>query len=518
MHGGSPGGVTGRTTPSSIKYPSNIRPSSRTRSAQSGRLRSESPMIGSPDRSASRGRDSSNFRRREPSSSPSMNKGHHHYQQDSEGEGVCNYDTNVTTLYELLESSNWEKAKSRCRSHPHEVRTWIVRRDSISQKVRWKLLPLHAAVIFQSPTFVVSALIENYPAAVSRRDDQGMLPLHLAFRYKEDNEDLLELLLMQYPKGVLMKDKRDRTPLEHGRGSKFSAKVMRMYADAAVAGSRALTMGSGGTSDNFDVQKAGDSNEVFAEYENKTNTLKSMYEDRIKTLQDQHRSDVNQLRISHDEERRRLINVHMEEMETMRNMLNSHGGGDPHMIADLESEMNQLRTELANAKEEKDSANLHLTDVKSYADDLALQLRRLLQDQETLQLMVSQQQTELDKAQTRREQLIQNLLRQEQEERPTRVRRGTEIKELISTGRSSMQSLLAREPVKSSPAKPSPHHHHHHHTSSRLRATGHPAVTATPPSPSPHEKSPHNTYFTTTGPSTTAIKDDISAITENSNF
>jgi ankyrin repeat protein/phage baseplate assembly protein W len=503
---GSPNGrssnlASGRTTPSSIKFPSARPSNSRTRAAQvsGGRQRSESPM-GSPPRSASRARESANYRRRDPSP---------HKGQDGDGEAVCNYDTNVTTLYELLESSNWEKARSRCRTHPQEVRTWIVRRDVISQKVRWKLLPLHAAVIFQSPTFVVSALIDNYPAAVSRRDDQGMLPLHLAFRYKEDNEDLLELLLAQYPKGVLMKDKRDRTPLEHGRGSKFSAKLMRLYADSAVTGSRALTMSGspdqhvksqdrlGGENDNGRV------NDVIAEYENKTQTLKNMYEERIRMLQEKNKAALNHVRISTDEEKRKLVNCHMEEMETMRQMLNSNAGNGGLLIADLESEVNQLRSEIADAKAERDAANMHANELKTFADDLLAQMRQVLQDQEALQLMVSQQQQELDKAHTRRDQLIQSLLRHEQDERPSRVRRGTEIKQLIDSSRTSLHTLLAREPVDSGvkhhrPRVPLP--------AASLEKNTHQNYLG-------QEKTGHQPFFTGN-----QMKDDISAITENSNF
>lgn len=433
---------------------------------------------------------------------------------DSEGEAVCNYDTNVTTLYELLESSNWEKARNRCRTHPHEVRTWIVRRDTISQKVRWKLLPLHAAVIFQSPTFVVSALIDNYPAAVSRRDDQGMLPLHLAFRYKEDNEDLLELLLTQYPKGVLMKDKRDRVPLEHGRGSKFSAKLLTLYAEANVAGSRALTM-NGSDSHNKLHDPTGRVSDVIAEYEKKTRTLKSMYEERIKMIQDQHKAAINQVRLSTDEDKRKLVNCHVEEMETMRGMINSHAGNDAGVIHDLEEEISQLRASAAGAKAERDSSNIHAADMKNYADELSLQMRQLLRDQEALQLLVSQQQQELDKAHSRREQLIQNLLRQEQEERPNRVRRGTEIKSLIESGRTTMETLLAREPTKQSPSKLQKSHSHdldHRHSRDQERDTrniGRGNIS--------NDKGGRHNYYSG-APMNNPIKDDISAITENSNF
>ena len=159
-----------------------------------------------------------------------------------EGEHVCDYDTSATVLYELLESSSWERARARCRSHPEETRTWIVRKDK-SLAVRWKLLPLHAAIIFQSPNYLVSAILEQYPAATHRKDDQDMLPLHLAFRHKHEDEDLLEILLVKFPKAVLLKDRRERVPLEHAREAKFSAKLMRLYADSVTAASRLVGKG-----------------------------------------------------------------------------------------------------------------------------------------------------------------------------------------------------------------------------------------------------------------------------------
>jgi hypothetical protein len=145
------------------------------------------------------------------------------------GELICDYDDNVTPLYEMLESSQWDKARLRCRTHPEEVQTWIVRRDA-SSKIRWKLLPLHAAVIFQAPSVVLECLIKEYPTAAGQRDDQGMLPLHLAFRHKQDEEKLL-MLLDHYPQGISVRDRRERLPLDHGKESEFSSHLLQRYAD-----------------------------------------------------------------------------------------------------------------------------------------------------------------------------------------------------------------------------------------------------------------------------------------------
>ena len=149
---------------------------------------------------------------------------------------TCDYDKDATRLYLLLETSEWDMAIESCNTHPNEVKTWIVRHDKSSPSVkRWNLLPLHAAVMFLSPISVVTALLDKYSVAASKCDGQGMLPLHLACHHKKADEPLLELLLLQYPKAVHAADCRDRIPLEYGREDIFSAKLMRLDADSAVA-------------------------------------------------------------------------------------------------------------------------------------------------------------------------------------------------------------------------------------------------------------------------------------------
>lgn len=117
---------------------------------------------------------------------------------------------NATVLYKLLEETKWDDAILRIRTHPIEAQTWIVRRDKKRhEKVLWRLLPLHAAIVFQSPPSVIVSLLEIYPLAASMKDDQGMIPLHLAFRLPKKNESILQLLLVQYPDGVDVKDKKN---------------------------------------------------------------------------------------------------------------------------------------------------------------------------------------------------------------------------------------------------------------------------------------------------------------------
>ena len=143
----------------------------------------------------------------------------------------CDYDQNPTVLYQAIEAKQWDYAVSLITNKVNNVdddndehdddndeeepsSTWVVRKE-LNGKLRWRLLPLHAAVIFGSPLKLVELLLLDYPLAAQCKDDRGMLPLHLAFR-NEACWDIIEELLTAYPLAVFMTDRKGRTPLKCG--------------------------------------------------------------------------------------------------------------------------------------------------------------------------------------------------------------------------------------------------------------------------------------------------------------
>jgi hypothetical protein len=147
----------------------------------------------------------------------------------------CDYDQNPTVLYQAIEAKQWDYAVSLITNKINNVddddnydndnddndndeeepsATWVVRKE-VNGKLRWRLLPLHAAVIFGSPLKLVELLLLDYPHAAQCKDDRGMLPLHLAFR-NEACWDIIEELLTVYPLAVFMTDRKGRTPLKCG--------------------------------------------------------------------------------------------------------------------------------------------------------------------------------------------------------------------------------------------------------------------------------------------------------------
>ena len=152
-----------------------------------------------------------------------------------------NFDINPTGVYVAVHTKQWQLAVDRVKIYPREASTWVVRygnpdttndgaatvmsdgimtvaspRSGVTmmrgqKSIRWRMLPLHASLLFNAPIDVVKTLIKIYPAGCSAHDDQGMLPLHLAFR-AGSSEEIVLLLLEKYPEAIERVDCKGRLP------------------------------------------------------------------------------------------------------------------------------------------------------------------------------------------------------------------------------------------------------------------------------------------------------------------
>ena len=139
----------------------------------------------------------------------------------------CDFDTNPTALYISLLKKEWSNTIVRARASPEEAKTWVSRAES-DGSLRWRLLPIHAAIIFRAPENVVEALLDAYPSASQKRDDQGMLPLHLAFR-NDASENTVNILLHAYPGSVEVKDRKGRTPIDIAQSSNSAIRDIYLH-------------------------------------------------------------------------------------------------------------------------------------------------------------------------------------------------------------------------------------------------------------------------------------------------
>jgi ankyrin repeat protein len=122
----------------------------------------------------------------------------------------CDFDKSPSDLYMCLMHKDWSNSIRRCVQHPEEAKTWIYRKESTGI-LRWKLLPIHAAIIFNAPVPVIDTLLHAYAEGAGCKDDQGMVPLHLAIRMNSDHT-VVEKLVAAQPESVKAQDRKGRTP------------------------------------------------------------------------------------------------------------------------------------------------------------------------------------------------------------------------------------------------------------------------------------------------------------------
>jgi len=125
----------------------------------------------------------------------------------------ADYDKNPTVLYRYVENRDWNAVIDRCNKCPEEASIFLYRNEASTDMLRWKQLPLHAALVFKGKATAIASLIEAFPQGVMMHDDQGMLPAHLAFRYNA-SESVINLLLETYPESLNMPDRKGRLPIE----------------------------------------------------------------------------------------------------------------------------------------------------------------------------------------------------------------------------------------------------------------------------------------------------------------
>lgn len=378
---------------------------------------------------------------------------------------LCDYDSAPSTLYSLLEASHWTLAATRCKTHPTEVRTWVVRRDRETSDIRWTLLPIHAAVIFQCPTSVIEAILEQYPQGLSRPDDQGMLPLHLAFRHQRqrDDEHLLELLLTRYPEAVRATDVRGRTPVDLGRDATVSTTFMRRYTNicvqlaiATAAATAALqarkttadcettasttptaTAAASSSSSHPDSSSSkhyeASLTKIKQDYALQITRLNDVYETRITRIERTHREQLQKLQEEARIERQNLVTLHYDEMKCLHEVVAST---HDHETA---QQTNQLTLELEVHKsdlERYQSQNQHLEDElkkrSAVLNDVKETMKAMAQDLAQLESVVERQKEELDAAQSMRMHLLRTLLKQENDDAPNLVQSTSHVQNLLA--------------------------------------------------------------------------------------
>jgi hypothetical protein len=159
---------------------------------------------------------------------------------DDDEENERDYDHNPTRLFMFIQQRAWSSALVQMQHHPNEATVWVFRKanDELTQNVltlanqdnalvihnesetvkyRWRLLPLHAAIVLGAPSEFIQDIIRVYPNAAKHTDERGSLPVHLAASRLDvdpDGEKIVLQLFGVYPDSIDVQDRKGRTPVE----------------------------------------------------------------------------------------------------------------------------------------------------------------------------------------------------------------------------------------------------------------------------------------------------------------
>lgn len=143
----------------------------------------------------------------------------------------CDYHSDCTPLFKAIEKEDWKgvlvflttgrwgnptfsSAYDHMHGRPagHQARTWVTSREN-DGTIQWKQLPIHAAISFQAPLPIIQKLVDLHHDGLRSGDDDGNLPLHLAFGFGS-NDGTLAFLLNEYPHALSIRGLQARLPID----------------------------------------------------------------------------------------------------------------------------------------------------------------------------------------------------------------------------------------------------------------------------------------------------------------
>jgi len=118
--------------------------------------------------------------------------------------------SNPLTLPLCIEQRNWTEASNLLKRSPQEAKTLYARNNT---------LPLHAAIAFGAPYYLIEELVSIHPDALHKADHEGKLPIHYAaiFSSKSEQRQVMSCMLKHYPESMWIKDAFKRTAIELAR-------------------------------------------------------------------------------------------------------------------------------------------------------------------------------------------------------------------------------------------------------------------------------------------------------------
>lgn len=226
------------------------------------------------------------------------------------------YDKNPTDLFQALEARQFGYADEMFhqvnKQFTKDCKTWVVARGQKknSSQLRFRALPLHAALVFGAPDDMVKKILNAYPKATRGRDVKGRLPIHLAMEHNA-SEEMITSIIESFPKGFLAKDKKEMTPLDYINGNMeraYMKKYIPLIAQAKVEQEREkweLELQQA-----LETQKVSLKNDpVYMEsvISAVTNDVETSYASKMELLESTYKKEIELLKKKHDSETQALL-------------------------------------------------------------------------------------------------------------------------------------------------------------------------------------------------------------------
>eukprot|EP00584_Thalassiosira_punctigera_P006301 CAMPEP_0172530488 /NCGR_PEP_ID=MMETSP1067-20121228/4205_1 /TAXON_ID=265564 ORGANISM="Thalassiosira punctigera, Strain Tpunct2005C2" /NCGR_SAMPLE_ID=MMETSP1067 /ASSEMBLY_ACC=CAM_ASM_000444 /LENGTH=758 /DNA_ID=CAMNT_0013314707 /DNA_START=243 /DNA_END=2519 /DNA_ORIENTATION=+ len=226
------------------------------------------------------------------------------------------YDKNPTDLFQALEARQFtyaeEMYKQVNRQFTKECKTWVVARGQKKKdsQLRFRALPLHAALVFGAPDDMILKILNAYPKATRGRDVKGRLPIHLAMEHNA-SERVVADVLEAFPKGFFAKDKKDMVPLDYVNGNMDRA-YMKRYVPLLTAAKVAdeHTKWETEKEEALAAQRIALKNDpVYMEdvVERVTDEIENTYATKMELLEANYQKEIQLLKKKHDSETQALL-------------------------------------------------------------------------------------------------------------------------------------------------------------------------------------------------------------------
>mmetsp|Transcript_29494 Transcript_29494/g.65401 ORF Transcript_29494/g.65401 Transcript_29494/m.65401 type:complete len:595 (-) Transcript_29494:255-2039(-) len=395
------------------------------------------------------------------------------------------YDDKPTDLYSLVEKRQWDHALNLLSNlAPYaaltQASTWVVRKEAATGKLRWRLLPLHASIIFKAPINVIEGLVKAYPGAARCKDDQGMLPIHLAFR-NDAPDEIVDEVLGAYPAAVNVHDRKGRAPLTCAMGSnctkKARAKLLASYSSIAMAAEREKILTEEHAKNDAEVA------ELKSAYESslveKLAVINRYEQDAVQSAALQKQLEESAAREAVLTEKVHDLTKALEALTLMRQAENKRFNEETSQwsavsrdlldkVSTLEKEKSVVGSELETTLEEKEQESVEKDVLRSSIDDLVQSHRRLqaerddladrndvleslleknLSERDGIHDILAKLDQDMTAAQTVRERMVSAIAKQENEVYGLAAREHDVMRGILERQRAEMYAALRGEKI-----------------------------------------------------------------------